>query len=76
MYTLEVLALKRWHINRVIDLNTSKHRLKHPEVAAFLPFLPNRDIADKATEFVLLMYHSVYGVFRSGLKIYLAQRYK
>ncbi len=28
-----------------------------------------RDITDKATEFVLLLYHSVYGVFGSALKI-------
>ncbi len=31
----------------------------------------NRDITDKATEFVLLLYHSVYGVFSSALKTYL-----
>ncbi len=37
-------------------------------------FSPYRDITYKATEFVLLMYHSVYGVFSSALKIYFAHR--
>ncbi len=33
-----------------------------------------RDITYKSTEFVLLMYQSVYGVFSSALKIYFAHR--
>ncbi len=33
-----------------------------------------RDITYNATEFVLLLYHSVYGVFSSAFKIYFAHR--
>ncbi len=42
------------------------------------PFIPDfctiKDITDKSTEFVLLLYHIVYRVFRSVLKIYLSYR--
>ena len=31
----------------------------------------NRDITDKATEFVLLLDHSVHGVYNSALKIFI-----
>ena len=34
----------------------------------------NRDITYNATEFVLLLYHIVYGVFSSAFKIYFAHR--
>ena len=38
----------------------------------FICYVPIRDITDKATEFVLLLYHSVYGMFSSALKFYFA----
>ncbi len=63
--------LKQWdlmckHLHNAVILIQSKEN--------WVFDVPIRDITYKATEFVLLMYHSVYGVFSSAMKIYFAHR--
>ncbi len=56
--------------------NDQHSRVSHSKIYASTiqsPICPNRDITDKATECVRLLYHSVSGVFSSALKIYLGQ---
>ncbi len=64
---INVLGLVHWKISWSLGKwQTSKSQY----VFVSLHIFAIRDITDKTAEFVLLLYHSVYGVFRSVLKIF------